>query len=119
MKIKDNTSQSGQFRDRRARYRSKEMTNPMAVISCPDGPLYQLKVRDLSYEGAGIVVRPDSNLLKTIDIGQELKVMVLIPRDYKGPSGNYRSRVEHITAIEEGLYQGHFVMGISFLPPRD
>jgi hypothetical protein len=117
MEMTDNTSQSGQFRDRRARHRSKEMTNPMAVISCPSGPLYQLKVRDLSYEGAGIVVRPDSNLLKMIDIGQELKVRVVLPRDYKGPSGHYRSRVEHITEIEEGLYQGHFVIGISFLPP--
>jgi hypothetical protein len=77
------------------------------AISCPGGPLYQLKVRDLSYEGAGIVVRPDSNLLKMIEIGQELKVKVMLPRDYKGPSGQYRSRVEHITEIEEGPYQGH------------
>jgi hypothetical protein len=116
MKMLDNTPQSGQFRDRRARYRSKEMINPMAVINCHSGPLYQLKVRDLSYEGAGIVVRADSNLLKMIDIGQELKVRVVLPRDYKGPSGHYRSRVEHITEIEEGIYQGLFVMGISFLP---
>ena len=102
--------------DRRDRYRSKELGNPTVVISFAGGPVYQLKIRDLSYEGAGIVVRADSNFLQKIEIGRELKVRVLLPGGYQGPSGFYRSRVEHITDIQEGPFKGHLIVGISFLP---
>ena len=89
----------------------------MIEIRFTGHPTYQLKVRDLSNGGAGIVVRPDSNLLKMIEIGQELNVRLVLPRDYRGPSGHFRSKVEHITEIQNGPYKGHFVVGISFLPP--
>jgi hypothetical protein len=116
VKMTDDTSQSGQFRDRRAKSRSTEMTNPMAVISCPNGPLYQMKIRDLSYEGPGIVVRADSNLLKMIHIEQELNVRLILPRHYRGPSGYFRARVEHITEIQENRFKGHMIVGLFFLP---
>ncbi len=115
MNMPANPFQSGPFRDRRARTRSKELTDPMLVISLHGGPLYQLKVRDLSDEGAGIVARADSNLLQRIEIGQVLKVRVVLPRNYKGPSGHYQSRVEHITPIQEGPFAGHMIIGLSFL----
>ena len=78
-------------------------------------PPYQLKVRDLSNEGAGIVVRPDSNLLKMIEVGQELNVRLVLPRDYTGPSGHFRSKVVHIDEILDGPFKGHMVVGLSFL----
>ncbi|MFO7708166.1 MAG: hypothetical protein R6V84_08325 [Desulfobacterales bacterium] len=115
MNMPANPFQSGQFRDRRARKRSKELTDPMLVISLHGGPLYQLKVRDLSDEGAGIVARADSNFLQKIEIGQVLKVNVVLPRNFKGPSGHYQSRVEHITAIQEGPFAGHMIIGLAFL----
>jgi hypothetical protein len=87
----------------------------MAVISMSGSPLYQLKIRDLSDEGAGIVVRTDSSLLKMIEIGKELNVRLVLPRDYSGPSGHYQSRVEHITEILEGPFKGHMIVGLSFL----
>jgi len=102
--------------DRRDRYRSKELGNPTVVISFAGGPIYQLKIRDLSYEGAGIVVRADSQFLKRVEIGRELKIRVLLPGGYQGPSGFYRSRVEHITEILDGPFKGHLIVGISFIP---
>jgi hypothetical protein len=87
----------------------------MAVISVSSSPLYQLKIRDLSVEGAGIVVRADSSLLKMIEIGKELTVRLVLPRDYSGPSGHYQSRVEHITELQEGPFKGHLIVGLSFL----
>jgi hypothetical protein len=87
----------------------------MAVISMSGTPLYQLKIRDLSDEGAGIVVRTDSSLLKMIEIGKELTVRLVLPRDYSGPSGHYQSRVEHITELQEGPFKGHLIVGLSFL----
>jgi len=111
----DKSVQSDQPPDRRNRYRSKDLNNPMIVISLSGGPLYQLKVRDLSYEGAGIVVRADSLFLQKVEIGRELKVRVVLPRGYKGPSGHYQSIVEHITEIQEGPFKGHMAVGLSFL----
>ncbi|RPJ76168.1 MAG: hypothetical protein EHM15_02430 [Desulfobacteraceae bacterium] len=93
------------------------MSNPMAVITLSGGPLYQLKIRDLSEEGVGIVARPDSLFLQKIKIGQEVLASVLLPRGYKGPSGHYRSRVEHVTEIKEGPFSGHMIVGLSFITP--
>lgn len=89
----------------------------MVVISLSGSPLYQLKVRDLSAEGAGMVVRADSNLLQRIKVGQEVGVRVVLPRGSKGPSGQYLSRVEHITELQEGPFNGHMLVGLSFLHP--
>ena len=100
--------------EKRYRSRSTDLTNPLAEIIFSGSPVYMLKVRDLSDKGAGIVVRSDSSLLKTIEIGQELIVRLFLPREYRGPSGNYRSRVEHITEIQEGPFKGHMILGLSF-----
>lgn len=87
----------------------------MVVIGLSGCPLYQLKVRDLSDEGVGVVVRADSNLFQKIEIGQEFRVRVVLPRGYKGPTGHYLSRVEHITELQEGPFNGHMIVGLSFL----
>jgi hypothetical protein len=115
----DKPSRSGQFQDRRAKHRSKELTNPMVVIRVSGCPQYQLKVRDLSDKGAGIVVRPDSNFLQMVTVGQEVNVRLILPREYKGPSGNFRSIVEHITEVQDAPYKGHFIIGVSFYPLGD
>lgn len=115
MKLAKESSEPDLLTDRRDRSRSKELSNPMGVISLSGGPLYQLKLRDLSYHGAGILVRADSIFLRKIEIGRELKVRVVLPRGYKGPTGFYRSRVEHITEIQEGPFKGHLIVGLSFL----
>ena len=91
----------------------------MVEIKILGNPIFQLKVRDISDEGVGVLVRPDSKLLNLIEIGHEVIVKLVLPRNYRGPSGNFRARVEHISEIVEGPYQGHFVVGMSFLPPLD
>jgi hypothetical protein len=116
MKMPDEASKVDRLPNRRNRTRSKELTNPMAVIRSSGGPLYQLKVGDLSDEGAAIIVRPDSNFLQLIQVGEEVNVRMLLPRNYsfKGPSGDCRSRVAHITEIQEGPFKGHMIVGLSF-----
>jgi hypothetical protein len=115
MRMPDEATKTGQSPERRYRSRSTDLSDPLAEIKFSGSPVYMLKVRDLSDKGAGIVVRSDSGLLKTIEIGQELIVRLVLPRDYRGPSGNYRSRVEHITEIQEGAFKGHMILGLSFL----
>ena len=93
-----------------------DLSNPMAEIKFSGSPIYMLKVRDLSDKGAGVIVKSDSSFMKTIEIGQELNVRLILPRYYTGPSGNFRARVEHITEIQEGRFKGHLIVGLSFLP---
>ena len=119
MKMPDETLTSSQHSEKRRKPRSTDLSNPMVEIKFPGNPIYQLKIRDLSDEGVGVLVRPDSKLLNLIEIGHEIIVKLVLPRNYSGPSGNLRARVEHITEIAEGPYQGHLVVGISFLPPLD
>jgi hypothetical protein len=117
MKLPDATAKPSQNAEVRRKPRSKDLSNPMVEIKIPGNPIYQLKVRDISDEGVGVLVRPDSKLLNLIEVGHEISVRLVLPRNYRGPSGNFRTRVEHITEIEEGPFQGHLVVGISFLPP--
>ncbi len=86
----------------------------MVEIKFTGNPIYQLKVRDISDEGVGVLVRPDSRLLKLIEIGQEISVKLILPRNYRGPSGTFRAKVEHITEIQEGRFKGHMILGLSF-----
>jgi len=101
--------------DRRSSHRATDLSSPMVEIRLAGGPLYQLKARDLSNEGAGIVVRSDSNFLKRIQVGQRLNVRLILHMGYKGPSGHYRARVEHISEMADGPYNGHLIVGISIL----
>jgi hypothetical protein len=48
-------------------------------------------------------------------IGQELPVRLVLPRDYRGQSGNFRSKVVHIDIILEGPFKGHLIVGLYFL----
>jgi hypothetical protein len=112
--MSDKPSKSNRHSDRRRSSRTIRVSNPMIEIRFTGSPRYQLKVRDLSNEGAGIVDRPDSDLLKMIEVDQELNIRLVLPRDYIGPSGNFRSKVVHIEEILEGPYRGHLVVGLSF-----
>jgi hypothetical protein len=114
MKMPDETSKPSQHPEERRKLRSKDLSNPMVEIKLPGNPIYQLKVRDISDEGVGVLVRPDSKLLNLIEIGHEVSIKLVLPRNYRGPSGNFRARVEHVSEIQEGPYHNHLVVGISF-----
>jgi hypothetical protein len=115
----DETLKPSQHPEVRKKPRSKDLSNPMVEIKSPGNPIYQLKVRDISDEGVGVLVRPDSKLLNLIEIGHEVSVNLVLPRHYRGPSGNFRARVEHITEIQEGRFKGHRIVGLSFLTGVD
>lgn len=103
------------YSEKRRRHRSTGPPNPMVEVKLFGNPIRQLKLRDLSDKGAGIVVRPDSSFLKMIEVGQEVNVRLVLPKDYQGPSGSYRSKIEHITETQESPFIGHMVVGLSFI----
>ena len=107
--------QPGQPPDRRIEPRVTKLSNHRVEFKFTGVPVYQLIVRDLSANGAGIVARTDSKILNMIRIGQELDVKLISFAGVKGPSGHYRSRIEHISELKEGRFRGHMVVGLSLL----
>jgi hypothetical protein len=118
MTISERIVQTGQPPDRRLEPRATKLSNHRAEFKLTGVPIYQLKVRDLSAKGAGIVARMDSKFLNMIRIGQELEVKLISFAEATGPSGHYRSRIEHISELKEGRFKGHMVIGISILTKR-
>jgi len=106
---------TGRHPERRAEPRSSKLPAHRVEIKFPSVPVYQLKVRDVSPNGAGIIVRADSKFLTMVQIGQELNVNFLAPADDATLSGQYRLRIEHISELENGRFKGHHVVGISIL----
>jgi len=106
---------AGQNPDKRLEPRATKLSNHRAEFKFTGVPVYQLKVRDLSAKGAGIVARTDSNFLKMIQIGQELGVNLISHGEFAGPSGYYKSRIEHVSKLKEGRFRGHMVVGLSLL----
>lgn len=106
---------TGQTPDRRLEHRATKLTSHRAEIKFTGVPIYQLKVRDLSSKGAGIVARTDSNFLRLIQVGQELEVKLISFAAASGMSGRYRSRIAHISELKEGRFRGHMVVGLSIL----
>lgn len=103
------------FVERRAEPRAVQLSNHRVEFKFPGVPVYQLKVRDLSEKGAGVVVKTGSNFLTLIEIGQELNMKLLSPAESKSPAGHFMSRVQHISELASGRFKGHLVVGMSIL----
>jgi hypothetical protein len=101
--------------ERRATPRRTQLSNHRAEFKFRGVPAYQLKVRDLSEKGAGIVVKVGSDFLALIQIGQEVSMKLLSPADAASPAGNYLSRIQHVSELERGRFKGHLVVGLSML----
>jgi hypothetical protein len=99
--------------ERRSEARTGMLSDHRAEFKFPGVPVYQFKVRDLSLTGAGVVVRPDSNFLDMIQVGQEVNMNLLTPRDSSSPSGHFKSRVEHVSELHKGRFKGHIAIGLS------
>lgn len=101
--------------ERRTEPRSSMLPDHRVEIKFPSVPVYQLKVRDVSPTGAGIIVRADSKFLTMVEIGQELNVNFLAPADAASLSGHHKLRIKHISELGKGRFKGHMVVGISIL----
>jgi len=101
--------------ERRTETRAVQLSNHRAEFKFPGVPVYQLKVRDISDKGAGVVVKAGSNFLTLVAVGQELNMKLLTPTESQDPAGHYLSRVQHISELESGRFKGHLVVGMSML----
>jgi hypothetical protein len=106
---------AGKVIEKRRERRPIALSHHMAEFKFPDAPTYQLKLQDVSPNGAGVIVRRDSKFLSMVSVGQELNLRLLSPSRSEIITGDYKATVEHITELKEGRYSGHFVVGLSML----
>ena len=99
--------------ERRREKRNYGLSEPMVELKFPSCPTYQLKLKEISPRGAGIIVMPDSKVLGLISVGQELKLRLLSPLKSEILAGDFAATIEHISELREGRYKGHFVVGVS------
>jgi len=103
------------FREKRIKPRYPALSEHMVVFSFPGVPLYQLKAKDISENGIGVIVKPDSKFLNLIEIGQEMNVELLTPQESRHVQGVYSARIAHITLLEEGRFKGHKLVALELI----
>jgi hypothetical protein len=75
------------------------------------GEVYQFKLRDISAQGLGILVREDSRVLQYLKVGDTLDVQYNPPRS-SDTTTIQKTRIRHIAKNEQGAPDGHFVIGL-------
>lgn len=80
----------------------------------PPLPIYQFKVRNISGQGACVLVKEDSSILKSLEIGQKLK-MNYWSGENLGTTKTWHVQIKHITKQIHGSLKGHFVVSFSIL----
>ena len=101
--------------EKRLKPRYPALSEHMVVFAFPNAPLYQLKAKDISETGIGVIVKPDSAFLDLIEIGQETNVELLAPQESRHMQGCYRARIAHITDLEEGRFKGHKLVALELI----
>jgi hypothetical protein len=101
--------------EKRTNPRYPALSEHMVVFAFPSAPLYQLKVKDISETGIGVIVKPESKFLDLIEIGQEMQLELLAPQESQHMQGFYEARIAHITALEEGKFKGHKLIGLELI----
>ena len=106
------------FKERRAKHRRTQLRNYRVEIKLIGAPIYQFRVKDVSSDGAGILIKEDSKFLSMIEVGQIVDADFISPKG-TDPSGNYRVEIRHITKPNKGKVKGHFLVGLSILEKLD
>ena len=102
-------------KERRMRTRYPAMSGHMVEFIFTGLPAYQLKAKDISATGIGVIVRPDSKFLTLIEVGQEVNIRLITPRESRHKPGRYNARVSHITSLDEGKFKGHRLVALELI----
>ena len=104
--------------EKRAEPRRTQLRNHRVEIKLVGEPIYQFRVTDVSSNGAGILIKEDSDFLNLISLNQTVDVDFISPKG-SAPSGTYKAEIKHITRPANGKNEGHCLVGISILQKID
>lgn len=80
----------------------------------PPLPIYQFKVRNISEHRACILVKDGSSILKSLEIGQKLKMNYWSGKNL-GMTKTWHVQIKHITKQIHDPLKGHFLVGFSII----
>lgn len=75
---------------------------------------YQFKIWDVSPCGMCVMVRPDSDLLKHLKVGDVLN-MKYYKNDAARPIEFLKTEIKHISRDDSGRFSDHYLVGLSIL----
>ena len=104
--------------ERRMISRDSASSEHMVEFAFPGVPVYQLKVKDISETGIGVVVRSDSKFLDLIKTGQELDIKLLAPQEARKKQEFYKAKISHITTLENGKFKGHQLVALELISAK-
>ena len=85
-----------------------------AEIKLTGVPLYQFKLKDISDNGASILIKENSAMINHLEVGQRLQIK-FHSNSHPDLNGYFDSKIAHITKNEEGRYKGHYLVGVQIL----
>ncbi|MDJ0816111.1 MAG: PilZ domain-containing protein [Desulfobacterales bacterium] len=85
-----------------------------AEIKLTGVPLYQFKLKDISDNGASILIKENSAMINHLEVGQHLQIK-FHANSHPDLNGYFESKIAHITKNEEGRYKGHYLVGVQIL----
>jgi hypothetical protein len=100
--------------DRRSESRQIARYYYRAEIRLFGVPVHEVKLKDLSSQGACLLFQNNSSLLKRMQIGQDLKVKYFL-EDRSKTSERFQTKVRHITEVKEGRFKVYYLAGLSIL----
>ena len=77
-------------------------------------PIYHFRLRDVSSKGARILVKANSEILRHLKVGQELKMKYYF-KDISKPTEVLRTEIKYITKADQEPYSGHYLIGVFVL----
>ena len=81
-----------------------------AEIRLPGVPIHRFKLKDISRNGACILIKEDSSMIDHIQAGQTLNMKYYSPAKTDPPA--IKSEIKYITKPEEGRFKGHYLVGV-------
>lgn len=73
---------------------------------------YQFRLWDLSSQGLCFLVKKDSKVLESLEVGAVFDMTFYGPRDTTAPQ-SLKAEIRHITWKDEGPFKGHYLVGLS------
>jgi hypothetical protein len=106
------------FKERRTKPRRTKLRNYRVEIKLIGAPIYQFRVKDVTPDGAGILIKEDSKFLSMVKVGQIVDADFISPKG-TDPTGNYKVEIRHITKPNKEINKGHYLVGLSILEKLD
>jgi hypothetical protein len=81
-----------------------------AELKVPGVPIHRFKFKDISHNGACVLIKEDSSMLNHLRAGQNLNMKYNSPIILGTPT--LKSEIKHITKAKQGRFKGHYLVGV-------